>query len=104
MTCEEKALKFTPNLVCSHLLVVLALTILCLGASARSDSAYRTTCPTITKVSKGPMTIGLKDRYLGLCYFITKSKDCPASWAKFEEIVLSRDPDDFSWRDYEVRF
>lgn len=87
----------------SRLLAVAALLVLFASASARFYNAEAATCGLVYEDPGAPTTRGLSARYTGLCYIMTGSEDCPASWNKFEEIILSRDPYDFTWHDFDVR-
>lgn len=56
-----------------------------------------------TEVGSGT-TLGLQSIYLGICFKFTHSQNCADSWTEFEKIILSKDPSDFTWHDFDVRF
>lgn len=84
-------------------IVVLALLcILSTSLAHRRDSAAPSCAPIATENGPGT-TLGLEATYKGLCYKSVKSTLCDASWTSFEQIVLSKGPSDFNWRDFEVQ-
>ena len=85
------------------LLLIFGCAILLVCPLAAFGSEEGASCAPIAQIVGPGTTSNLEAIYKGICYQTVKSAQCDASWSQFQQIVLSKDPSSFNWRDFEVR-